>query len=50
MIRVIFIELVVLKDQYSDFELERAGAVGSFVTQKLFEIESKESLIDMMIE
>ncbi len=43
-----FSEPLVTKDQYSEFEWERVGAVGFFAPQKLF--DRKESLIDMMID
>ncbi len=42
-----FSEPVVTKDQYSELEWEKAGAVGYFAPRRLF--ERKESLIDMMI-
>ncbi len=43
-----FSEPVVSKDQCSDFEWERAGAVGFFAPVRLF--ERKNSLIDIMID
>ncbi len=49
-ISLFFSEPVITKDQYSDFEWERAGAEGFFTPRRLFEIERKESLIDMMID